>query len=124
MVSLERYKLYPRIDYAETFYRKVEATTELESTGITIPDGETVGIYRIRGNGCDPSAYVALVWDHEGENEKVFVSTKGDIDTTLDPTLEINQLTGDGTTKLILLLTNNNSTESPYIGGSFELVKV
>lgn len=114
---------FPRISLEETFYAKVSASTELESDGVVIPDGETHAIYRFRANGADPNAYVRLVWDNGGDQEKIIASTKGDIDILFDTTGCTHCYTGNGTKKMSIVIENNNDTQSPYIGGEFEMVR-
>jgi hypothetical protein len=125
---LKQIPIYPGTylasDYKDLFYKKVAALSDELSTGIIIPNSEKVGLYRFRANGSDPSAYVVLVWDLNGDTEKIFVSTKGDVDLFFDVNNEAYQITGNGTKKFNILLINNGVTESPHIGGDVDLMKV
>lgn len=114
----------PIISLSEIFYNKVQANSVVQSTGVIIPNGEKHAIFRFRANGSDPLSYVRLVWDHNGDQEKIFSSTKGDIDLIFDPSDESNIIDGNGVKKLSIVLENNTDSESPYIGGEFELIKV
>ena len=110
-----------RINYTEMHYKKVTATTEDTSTGTVIPDGETIYVSRLRSNGASDKAYVVLIYDNGGPSEKIFSSSKGDIDIIFDSTNPDNQITGNGTAKLQLCLINDDTALSPIIGGAYEL---
>ena len=114
----------PRIKYSETKYMKVSANTTDSSGGTVIPNGEHISVYRFRANGADPSAYVILAWDYGGAAEKIFASTKGDIDIYFDVSIDDHHLTGDGSKKLQIIIVNDNSTETPTIGGQYETVQL
>lgn len=113
-----------RLMFDERFYKKVPAYSELISTGCVVPNGVSYGFYHFRANGSDPSCYVVLAWDYGGETEDIFASTKGDITITNETFCDCNVMTGDGVKKLQIILINNGETESPYIGGYVELVKI
>ena len=112
------------ISYSESLYEKVGAGEESSSDGAVIPNNEIISITRFRANGADPTAYVLLAWDWGGGDEKIFASTKGDVDLLFDSSNTDNQMTGDGVKKLQIIITNDNSTESPVIGGAYEATKV
>ena len=114
----------PKISLQETFYKKVAALTEDASTGIVLPSGEIHGLHRFRANGADPQAYVRLVWDYGGAGETIIASTRGDIDLLWDSGDVAHQYTGDGSLKMHIVIENNNDSQSPFIGGEFEMVKV
>lgn len=114
----------PNIQAIGTYYKSVAANTVDACPGCVVPDGEQYAIYRFRANGADPSSYVALIWDHEGTEEKIICSTRGDVDLFFDTSIESEHLVGNGSKKLNIVITNNNDTASPVIGGSFELIKV
>lgn len=114
----------PLISLQETIYKKVDANTEDASTGVVIPSGEKHSLHRFRANGADPNAYVRLVWDHGGEGQKVIASTRGDIDLNWDSADTAHHYTGDGSTKMQIVIENNNDSQSPFIGGEFEMIKV
>ena len=113
-----------KIDYSETKYKSVSGLTTDTAGGITVPNGEVVSITRFRANGADPSIYVVLCWDYDGAAEKIFASTKGDIDLLLDPASPENQVTGDGTKKIQIVIINDTSTQSAIVGGSVEVTKL
>ena len=114
----------PIIAGHESIYKSVAAATLDVSTGVVVPNGETWAVYRFTANGADPNAYDYLVWDKDGGGEKIFSSTKGDIDRMFDSSLSDNQITGDGSKKLQIVIDNNNIIATPVVGGSFEAVKV
>jgi hypothetical protein len=116
--------LRPRIAGAESKYLKVAANTTDATGGVVIPNGETWTVYRFVANGADPEAYVALIYDYQGGNEKIFASTKGDIDMLFDYTDPGCHITGDGVAKLQVIIINDNASETPIIGGLFEAVKL
>lgn len=116
--------LRPRIAFDERFYRKIDALSELTSTGFVVPNGESYGIYHFRANGSDPSCYVVLAFDYGGTSEDIFASTKGDISIINQDFCDCNVITGDGVKKLQIVLINNSDAQSPYIGGYVELVKI
>lgn len=113
---------YPIIEHGEIFYKSAPALSEELSPGITPDNGQELFVYRFRANGADPSSYVILVWDHGGEDEKVFCSTKGDIDLFFDSSNHDYHILGDGVKKLQIVIENNNTSASPIIGGAVELV--
>lgn len=115
---------YPIIKYSEMLYKTVAASTEDQSVGIIPVLNQEISIYRFRANGSDPSAYVALIWDRDGEDELIFASTKGDIDLVFDVSNPDLHLVGDGLKKLQICLINDNETLSPIIGGQVECVEV
>lgn len=125
---LKQIIIYPgaffQSDYSDLLYRKVSANSDEFSSGIVIPNNKKVGLYRYRANGADPNAYVFLVWDYGGTNEKIFSSTKGDIDLYFDFNNSNYQITGNGTSKLQIGLINDNDSISPIIGGQIECIGV
>jgi hypothetical protein len=125
---LKQIAMYPGTympsDYKDLFYKKIPAFSENISSGIVIPNGERVGLYRFRANGADACCYVVLVWNYQGADEKIFVATKGDIDLFFDVNNEQYQIVGNGVKKLSILLVNNNENEGPYIGGDVDLLRL
>lgn len=116
--------LEPIIKYAERYYKSVSALDTDFSTGIIPANGEKIAIYNFRANGSEPTCYVALVWDYNGDEETFIASTKGDIDISFDCCESINQFTGDGSKKMQIMISNENITASPIIGGAFECIEV
>lgn len=114
----------PRIAFDERFYRRVDALSEDISEGFTPALGEKYGLYHFRASGSDPSCYVILAWDYGGESEDVFSSTKGDISLTNETFCDCNVIEGDGVKKLQIVLINNTESQSPYIGGYVELIRI
>jgi len=118
----------PIISYSETKYKKVSGSTTDSTDGKTVTNGQKITVWKFRANGADngsnPHAYVRLVWDHGGAAETIISSTKGDIEVLFDTTNLDNQFTGDGTKKMSIIIENNNTSESPVIGGAFELVNI
>lgn len=108
-------------DYSDILYTELESESEESSTGVVIPNAQTIGILRFKGNGQDPNAFVKLVFDNGGGGEKVFGVIKSEDDITFDHTLSYAQVTGDGIASLQVVLVNN-STQSAAIGGLFEAV--
>jgi hypothetical protein len=115
---------YPVIKYSETYYKNIDANTEDLSPGVTPANGEQLCIYRLILNGADPSAYVAIIWDRGGNAEKVFISSRGDVDLTFDSSCHDLHFTGDGSKKLQIVIINDNDSATPIIGGRFEVVGV
>lgn len=110
---------------SETKYKNVFASTEDNGGGVVIPNGEKWAPKRIRLNGASPDVFVSVIFDHGGPSERVFISSRGDIDAEIDPYEETSmQITGDGSKKVIILITNNGLTQSPLVGGSFVLEKI
>jgi hypothetical protein len=112
-----------RLMFDERFYKRVPAYSELISPGVIVPNNEEWGFYHFRANGSDPNCYVVLAFDYGNAGEDIFASTKGDILIHNDTFCDCNIITGDGVKKLQIVLINNGSTLSPYIGGYVELVK-
>ena len=112
------------INHSEMNYKKVGASTVDESTGVVIPNGQTIAMTRIRANGADPDVYVLVVYDYSGGSEKIFTSTRGDVDLLLDPSNPDNQITGDGVKILKIVIVNDKSILSPIVGGSFEATNI
>ena len=110
-----------RICYTDSLYKIVLPETIDLSTGVIIPNGQTIAITRFRANGFSIEAYVFLVYDYGGNSERIFSSTKGDIDIIFDTTNINTQIIGDGIAKLQIALVNNSLTDSPIIGGAFEV---
>ena len=108
------------IDYSQTKYAAVDASTTDDAGGVVITNGQTIAIFKVRGNGSDPNAYFILAWDWGGAAEKILASTRGDIDLTLDPSNTNNQVTGNGTKKLSIILVNDSVVTSQIIGGGWE----
>ena len=108
------------IDYSQTKYAAVDASTTDDAGGVVITNGQTISIFKVRGNGSDPNAYFILAWDWGGAAEKILASTRGDIDLTLDPSNTNNQVTGNGTKKLSIILVNDSVVTSQIIGGAWE----
>jgi len=118
------YELDPRIESSECKYKKVAASTTDTAGGFTGANGTTYGVHSFKAHGADPSAYVALVWDYNGAGEKIFASTKGDISEQYDVSLSQYQFTGTGTAKLSIVIYNDNTAETPVIGGCVEVIKL
>jgi len=108
-------------DYSDIFYGEVESESEESSVGVVIPNGQTIGVLRFKGNGQDPSAFIMLVYDKGGVGEKIFGVIMTDADTLYDTSLPYAQVTGNGVASLQIVSTNN-STKSATIGGLFEAV--
>lgn len=112
----------PPIDFSELKFKKV-AASEIDETGcVVIPNGQKIAMYRIRMDG-DPETSVRIVWDHDGGAEKIFGSTEGDVDSILDVDDTVNQITGDGTKKMCVIIENNSPSQSEVRGGSWEATK-
>ena len=116
-VSLE-----PKISYSESKYKSVAASTTDSGGGVTPTNGELICIHRFIASGADPEAYVSLVWDYQGAGEKIFASTKGDVDIRFDCADTINQVTGDGSKMLKVIITNDDTNATPVIGGMYEVI--
>ena len=101
-------------------YKKVAAFTTDDDTSIVPPSGELIGISKFRATGSDPSTYVLLAYDFGGPNEKIFASTRGDVDYEFETSIASYQIIGDGIAKLGITIVNDSATESPIVGGSFE----
>lgn len=114
----------PVIDYSDSKYKSIAASTVDSSGGVTIPNGEKVAVHRFIASGSDPLGYVSLVYCYDDASEKIFASTKGDVDTIYDTTLAINQVTGNGTCKVTIVITNDDTDPTPIIGGQFELITI
>ena len=115
---------YPKIKYTESNYKNVDSNTDDFSVGIIPIDGEHLAIHRFIACGADPGCYVVLVWDFGGDAQKIFVSTKGDVDITFDSSIGEYHFTGNGVKKLQILIRNDNDAASPIIGGRFEVIEV
>lgn len=114
----------PVSDYSELKYVQVPANSTDSTGGVIIPNGQKVSVYKIRLNGSDSDSYAKLVWDHGGGAEKVFISTKGDVDTTNDLNDTLFHITGDGVKSLKIILENNTGSQSPDIGGTWSAQKI
>lgn len=112
------------VAYSEIKYKKVSANTTDTTGGITVPNTEVCAVVRFRANGADPSCYVSLIWDYGGGSEKVICSTKGDVDIVFDSSISDYQFTGNGSKKMSIVIFNDNSAQSPIVGGSWEGVKI
>ena len=113
----------PRLSSDECKYKIVAANTVDDTGGFVIPNGETHAIYRFIANGADPKGYITAVWN-PGGSETIIASTKGDINNTYDTTVAANQFVGDGAKKLIIRITNDDTTQTPIIGGCLEVIKL
>lgn len=111
-------------DYSESKYKQVPLSTTDTDGGIEVPNGALVGVQWFTANGASPDAYVILAFDWGGANEKIFGSTRGDIDGAVDPHDPVNQFTGITGKKIKLILVNDAGVQSPMIGGKYQLVKV
>jgi len=112
-----------QIDHSLLKYKKVPALITDTDGGIIFVGTKKYRVMRFRASGAEPQAYVALVFQYGQGDEKVIAATRGDIDFTFinqDPELVF---TGDGKT-LKIIITNDNATQSPYIGGHAEIVEV
>lgn len=105
-------------------YKKVAANTVDDDSAIVPPNGDVIGIMKFRATGADPAAYVVLAYDFGGPGEKIFATTRGDIDYVYDPSVPVYQVTGDGIAKLSIVIINDNETETPIIGGSYEAINL
>ena len=109
------------IDFSEIHYEKVPGTTTKKSTGIVPADGQKVVVTKIRLSGSgDPKAYSQLIWDHGGGAEKVLASTRGDVEYAIDSSNSDFHITGDAVKKLQIVIENEDGTQSPMVGGSYE----
>lgn len=109
----------PPIDYSQSKFKKLDPNEVDDSGGAVLPNGQKIAITRFRGNGAEPDSYVVLAWDYGGADEKIVVSTRGDVDLVFDVTNPEIQFVGNGTKKLSVVLINDKITQSPVIGGSF-----
>lgn len=109
------------VDYSESKYVQVSANSVDNDGGTTIPSGQMVAVTRVRANGIDPNIYVSIVFDYGGASEKIISSTRGDVDSHLDPNLWSNQVIGDGAKKIKVIIVNDSNTESPVVGGAYEV---
>ncbi len=117
--------LSPRVDYSQSKYMKVAASTTDTSGGVVIPDGQKISLLNVVASGSDPVGYVTLVYCHGDETkEKIFASTKGDINIKFDTTLAMNQVTGDGTCELVLIITNDDTAQTPTVGGTWTAINI
>jgi len=116
--------LEPRLSFSETNYLKVAASTIYVSIGAEFPAGESHAVYKFRANGADPAAYVVLAWDWGGDAQKIFGSTKGDIEIIFETDNPDHIITGVAGKKLSIVIINDNTDETPIVGGEFETVKV
>lgn len=116
--------LKPILSNTECKYKKVAALTTDTAGGFTVPNGETHAVHRFTGVGAEPSAFTYIVWDRGGGGEKVFISTKGEVDVYFDASNSQFQVTGDGVKKLEIVIENSLATMSPYIGGCLETIKL
>lgn len=92
----------------------VDADDSVESH-VVIPSGEKWEVTRFIGNAAyDPHARVCLVWDYGTPNAQPLRSTHGDIELDV-----AHQLTGDGSKKLAIVLTNDTQSQQS-MGGGFE----
>jgi hypothetical protein len=112
-----------KADYSEAFYKAVAPTTTDQSTGSVIASGQLIGVARFIATGASPSAYTMLVYDYGGAAQKIFFSTKDTADISFDTGNAIYQVTGTGAS-LKVVIVNNNTTETPVVGGSYEAVKL
>ncbi len=103
------------VDVGNSHYAAVAALGE-ESVNDVIPNGDTWVVRRFIGAGAFiDDAHVCLVWDQGGAGETILRATHGDMDLR-----EIeHRLTGDGTKKLALVLTNDTNSERA-LGASWE----
>lgn len=113
-----------RIDYSESKYLGVSSLSTDTSGGTVFPNNQIVVISRFRANGVAPDQYVRLVWDDGGANEKIFCSTRGDVDLYFDTSNPDMRITGDGSKSLKIILVNAGSSLSPVFGGAYEVTIV
>jgi len=116
--------IQPTKSYIGTYYAQAEPNSVSPLCGFVVPKDESHALYRFRANGADPSAYVSLIWDNYGDDRKVIASTKGDVDLLFDTSVHSEHFVGDGVKCLMIVITNDNDSQSPIIGGAFEMVKV
>lgn len=101
-------------------YKTVPAFTVDDSQAVVLPNGELIAISKVRLSGADPSVYAMLAYDYGGLDEKIFASTRGDINFDYETSDSAYQITGDGIKTLGIVIVNDSGTESPVVGGSFE----
>ena len=108
-------------DYSFTKYMQVNALSEDATGGFVIPNGQTVGMVKFVAAGADPEAYVlfSYCWG-DGAKQKIFATTKGDVNIDFDHRDPVNQVTGDGVCRLTVTIANGNATQTPFIGGHME----
>lgn len=102
---------------SSTFYSSVASLGESVDDTV-IPNSETWEVTKFIGS----AAYVddttaSLYWDHTGAGETLLATTHGDAAIPL-----FTQLTGDGTKKLTIVLTNDTAA-ARKLGGRWEARK-
>ena len=115
----------PKIEYAESKFAQVPGTDSVSTDGIVVPDGQTIAIHRfVTGAIASPEVYVQVGFDIGGASEKIFFSMRTDAEIHFDPTLSMNQVTGDGVKKIQMRIVNDGVTSSPGSGGFYEAINV
>jgi len=120
----DAWALDPKIDYSESYYTQVAATSEDCSTGVVIPNGQKIAVHTIRTDGVSSDVYTMVVFDRGGGSEKIFSSSTNHVDTKMDTTDVENQITGDGVKKLQVCIVNDKTVQSIVVGGAYECVKL
>jgi hypothetical protein len=110
-------------DLSETMFEEIESESEVASTGIVLSSGQTIGISRFKGSGFSPDSHAMLVYDRGGSGERILAVAKTEDEIAFDHTLATNQLTGNGTAALQIILVNNYA-KSTAMGALFEAFNV
>lgn len=111
--------------YSEMLYKKVNGLDTDTTTGVTIPNGEKVGISRFIATGSmDPNVYVMLAWCWGTGSQKILASTSGNTVLELDFRNADNQVTGDGSCKLQIVIDNDGVGQSNFVGGRWEAIRI
>lgn len=107
-----------RYDHHDRFYKDVAAYDDAQSDTV-VPDGETWEVVRFHGNGAylDDTA-AELWWDKGGSEEALLAATHGDADMLVEA-----MVTGNGTRKLSIILTNDTSS-AHVLGGRWDANEV
>lgn len=105
---------------SESKYKRVNGSTTDVTGGITLSNGVTYAVQRFIATGVDPSVNVSLIYCYGTGSERVFSSTKGDVNVVFDERLATSQVTGNGTCKLQVIIINTALSQSSYVGGFFE----
>lgn len=112
-------------NYSELLYKKVNGLSVDTSTGVVIPNGEKVGISKFIATGSmDPQIYVFLAWCWGTGSQKILASTSGNLAAEVDFRNADNQVTGDGSCKLQIVIDNDSISQSNFVGGRWEAIKI
>ena len=110
----------PATDYSQSKYGNVAAGTVDTDGLVVIPNGVTVGVFSFRGDSVGPENYVMLVFDYGGAGQKIIAVTRGSSSQVIDPLLVENQVTGNGSKTLGVVVVNDSSSTMPAVGGAFQ----